>query len=265
MTKFDTYLSLLKFSISHPKQGISLFKEFKNTNSNNKENLKKFSVQPKTVSEILLYLFKNSYQKNNSLKSLESHLENFFKQLDLLDYPSKKKPYPVDYSILGDSGPFLYYLCKEIKPEIIIETGVAYGVSSSYILQALNENKKGQLISIDSIFRPWQTEEMIGSAIPTSLKSRWDLCVGSSDNLLDNIFQKYSQVDIFLHDSLHTYQNMMFEFKKSWPYIKSNGYLLSDDILENNAFYDFCNTLKKKPSLLYQRLQPVSLMGIIQK
>jgi len=160
---------------------------------------------------------------------------------------------------------FLYEFCKEIKPELIIETGVAYGVSSTYILQALHENKKGKLISIDSIFRPWQSKEMIGAAIPNVLKDNWELCLGDSNEQLNKIFKNFSNIDIFLHDSLHTYKNMMFEFKKSWPNIKDSGYLLSDDILGNNAFYDFCKIENKNPFLLYQKVEPVALMGIIQK
>ncbi len=265
MGKFNTYLSLLKFSILNPKQGINLFNEFKNSNSNNDENLKKFKIQPKTSSEILSILFDNSFPTTNSLNTLEKDLQVFFDRMEFLEYPSKNKPYPIDYSILGDSGPFLYQLCKEIKPDIVIETGVAYGVSSSYILQALNDNNKGKLISIDSIFRPWQSKEMIGSAIPTSLKSRWELCLGSSDKLLNEIFQQYPKIDLFLHDSLHTYQNMMFEFKKSWSRINPGGYLLSDDILGNNAFNDFCKIVNKNPFLLYQKREPISLMGIILK
>lgn len=106
---------------------------------------------------------------------------------------------------------------------------------------------------------------MIGAAIPDDIKSRWTLCVGGSDEKLNEIFQKYSEIDIFLHDSLHTYQNMMYEFQKSWPQIKSGGYLLSDDILGNNAFYDFSKHVDKNPFLLYQKIEPISLMGIVLK
>jgi|APSaa5957512535_1039671.scaffolds.fasta_scaffold00790_4 predicted O-methyltransferase YrrM len=266
MGKFSTYLSLLKFSLLNPKQGIKLYNELKETKFNDNQKLKNFDVIPKTANELFLSLFDKPFSESNeSLIHLENHLKLFFNSKKLLDYPSKNKPYPIDYSILGESGPFLYQLCKLIKPEIVVETGVAYGVSTSYILQALHENNKGKLISVDSIFRPWQSKNMIGSAIPTSLKSRWELYIGSSNEELNKIFQKCSEIDIFLHDSLHTYQNMLFEFTTSWPQIKPGGYLLSDDILGNNAFHNFSEKVKKKPFLLYQKFEPVSLMGIILK
>lgn len=47
------------------------------------------------------------------------------------------------------------------------------------------------------------------------------------------------QVDLFLHDSEHTYATMLFEFEIAWPYIRSGGYLVVDDVIWNQAFADF--------------------------
>ena len=267
MEKLSFYLSLLRFSLFHPKRGLDLINEVNQVHDDAKQEVKKFEFEPVKFSDALNLIFgkkeeiKDDFSK---ISDLEEHLKHFFENISA-EYPSAEKPYPVDYSIMGESGPFLYELCKFMKPELIVETGVAYGVSSSYILKALDENNKGKLISIDSIFRPWQSEKMIGSVIPNSIKSRWQLCVGSSNEQLTMIYQKYSEIDLFLHDSLHTYQNMMFEFKKSWPNIKTGGFLLSDDILGNNAFYDFYKMINKTPSLLFQKVEPISLMGIIVK
>ena len=49
---------------------------------------------------------------------------------------------------------------------------------------------------------------MLGSAIPKNLLDRWELKIGTSEQLLDEIFNTHSSIDIFLHDSLHTYQNL---------------------------------------------------------
>ena len=144
-------------------------------------------------------------------------------------------------------------LCKTIKPEKIVETGVAYGLSSMYILQALKENNKGTLYSIDSVFSPWQSKETIGAAIPNELRDRWKFIFGSSSEKLKNILSDLNQIDIFFHDSLHTYKNMIFEFETSWPFITTNGFLISDDIGDNNAFYDFITKVKKSPFILSQK------------
>jgi hypothetical protein len=43
----------------------------------------------------------------------------------------------------------LYAIVRAYKPDIVVETGVARGASSSFILCAMHENGKGHLYSID--------------------------------------------------------------------------------------------------------------------
>ena len=52
----------------------------------------------------------------------------------------------------------LYFLVRELKPEKIIETGVHRGVSSLFILQALEDNGKGELYSIDLPLAEYNTD-----------------------------------------------------------------------------------------------------------
>ena len=267
MNSLSFYLSLLKFSVLHPKEGLNLVNEANQVRDDNTQKFKNFEYKPVDISEALELISNNQNDFNNdvlAINNLKNHLESFFKNISG-NYPSTTKPYPIDYSIMGESGPFLYKLCKIIKPEIIVETGVAYGVSSSYILQALSENNKGKLISIDSIFRPWQSKKMIGSAIPKNLLQRWELKIGTSEKLLDDIFKKFPLIDIFLHDSLHTYKNMSFEFEKAWPFINEGGFLLSDDVISNNAFSDFYKLIKKQPVIMIQKKNPLSYLGILKK
>lgn len=56
----------------------------------------------------------------------------------------------------GDSGGrqigvphLLYAICRIMKPDIVVETGVAQGVSTAFILKALSANNAGGLFSID--------------------------------------------------------------------------------------------------------------------
>ena len=48
-----------------------------------------------------------------------------------------------------------------------------------------------------------------------------------------------SGIDLFFHDSLHTYAHMMFEFGTVWPFLKSGSVLLSHDVHWNRAFRHF--------------------------
>jgi predicted O-methyltransferase YrrM len=99
----------------------------------------------------------------------------------------------------------LYLVTRVVKPKVAVETGVARGLSSSILLKALEENGQGFLHSID-------LSPNAGDLIPENLKSRWKLYVGSSRDRLPKVLSKLDKIDLFLHDSEHTYSNMTFEF-----------------------------------------------------
>ena len=54
------------------------------------------------------------------------------------------------------------------------------------------------------------------------------------------LLEGVAEIDIFLHDSEHSYKNMLWEFQTAWTYLKVGGLLLSHNIDSNNAFSDFC-------------------------
>jgi len=234
-----------------------------------KQTIQKHSANSLSLEKCLeLYFPDNNFSKETLIqntKDLELHFKNYFEKLENEKFPSKAKPYPVDYSIRTDSRLFLYVLCKMLKPDTVVETGVAYGQSSSYILQALKENNKGILYSIDNIFRPWESLGKIGDAIPQNLRERWKLVAGSSAEKLEETLRSKKTIDMFLHDSLHTYKNMLFEFNTSWSSIKKNGFLISDDVSENNAFLDFYSSKNKSTVLLADRKNNHVILGLIRK
>jgi predicted O-methyltransferase YrrM len=137
----------------------------------------------------------------------------------------------------------LYAVCRILRPKIVVETGVANGFSSASILQALEDNGMGELYSIDLHYREGVTIPVgkeLGWVIPEHLKHRWCLVLGESFKVLPRLLKKLGKVDIFLHDSRHTYRTMMKEYRIVWPYLREGGLLLSDDVEFNDAFLDFC-------------------------
>jgi len=136
-----------------------------------------------------------------------------------------------------------YFLTRALNPDLIVETGVWIGGSSFTILNALESNERGKLISID--FPPFKKKHRvgIGRLVPESLYSRWELHLGPSKALLPKVAQKGS-VDIFIHDSDHTYSNMTAEFERAWELVKPGGYIISDDSSMNNSVLDFVDRKK---------------------
>ena len=46
-------------------------------------------------------------------------------------------------------------------------------------------------------------------------------------------------IDMFLHDSSHSYQHMLWEFRQFWPRLRDGGLLVSHDVQMNAAFPEF--------------------------
>ncbi len=164
-------------------------------------------------------------------------------------------------------GTVLYVLCRKLKPNTVVETGVASGVSSAYILCALEENNHGELRSIDlpweegmtysrryfssdDVSRKMAGEKQSGWIIPDYLRHRWHLLLGRSSEKLPPLLEKLGMIGIFLHDSEHSYQNMLWEYETAWAHLKAGGILLSHNIDMNNAFSHFCRSVGGKGFVL---------------
>jgi hypothetical protein len=133
-----------------------------------------------------------------------------------------------------------YATVRALAPHFIVETGVANGVSSSYLLLALQKNGRGSLHSIglaDPAFLPLRKGP--GWLVPEWLRAPWQVHLGDAREILPSLLLQLGEIGVFIHDSLHTYDHMMWEFKTAYPHRLPGGLLLSDDALWNNAFHDF--------------------------
>ncbi len=139
-----------------------------------------------------------------------------------------------------------YLACRLLEPDTVVETGVAYGVSSAYVLTALRENGRGTLHSVDLPPLRRGYKRYWGVAVPDGLREGWHLHRGSSRRVLPDLLRKTGTVDLFVHDSLHTRRNMRREFGAIWPNLRPGGLVLADDVERNPAFADL---RQKNPSL----------------
>lgn len=133
-----------------------------------------------------------------------------------------------------------YALVRAFAPEIVVETGVAYGVTTAFILQAMAVNGMGALYSVDlppSI--GGDAAQYVGLCVPERLKARWELHLGASQRILPGLLTRLGKIDMFMHDSLHTLGHMRWEFNLARRYLKSPALLVADDIAGNSAFATF--------------------------
>jgi hypothetical protein len=141
-----------------------------------------------------------------------------------------------------DGGPMLsqllWVLVRHLQPNNVVETGVARGISSAFILDAMERNANGHLWSADlpPIGNSWS--RLVGSAVAAEHRHRWTYTRGASRRVLPRILSQVTP-DIFVHDGLHTMENMSWEYATAWERLPSQGLLVSDDIDDSRAWEEF--------------------------
>lgn len=235
--------TLAKFWIKNPKDSVAILNFI----------IEKIVASPRFFSRNVLVERKSQEFKENLLQTVKLY-RKFGKSFNVND--------PISYKrlekILSNKTQILYFLVKKLKPEIVVETGVATGESTGYMLQGIKDNGFGKLYSIDLPFQ-WYlygdhklhldslpAGKMPGYLIPKQLKKNWYLILGDTHNKLPPLLSNLGTIDIFFHDSEHTDKTMLFEYNQSWPYIKQDGLLISDDISYSKAFDQFSKEKKLK-------------------
>jgi len=170
-------------------------------------------------------------------------------------------PRAVDFMLFGQSGSVffnevtLYVIVRALKPKIMVETGGTPGKSTAFILRAMDRNQCGHLYTIDlppgkvdnTHLKPTESYHefmpsgaLSGWVVPQHLRERHTQLIGTSREHLPSLLERLGHVDMFLHDSDHSYENMTWEFEVAYSALDKGGLLLSDDVLANDSFSDFC-------------------------
>jgi methyltransferase family protein len=145
---------------------------------------------------------------------------------------------------------YLYPICRHNHVHTVVETGVFWGNSTAFVLQAMVDNGYGHLWSIDlpNVAADARNTTILGKGmetgflVPPRLRPRWTLLLGDSKVELPRLVTSLGVIDLFHHDSLHTFEHMTFEYETVWPKLAEGGLLMSDDVDRNPAFDDFCRS-----------------------
>lgn len=145
----------------------------------------------------------------------------------------------------GGHYPLAYFLTRILKPEVVVETGVAAGWTSAAILNALRVNRRGHLWSSDfPYFRQNHPENWIGCLVDDSLKENWTLLVaGDARNLPAIRDQLASPIDLFFYDSDKSYAGRRRALDLIVGSLASDSIVLIDDVQDNNHFFDFTSSV----------------------
>jgi hypothetical protein len=176
----------------------------------------------------------------------------------------------------GDAGMLraIWCLTRHLRPSNVIETGVAHGFTSRVILEALERNGVGHLWSIDRPPLEQALQEQIGMAVGDRYPQRWSYIKGSSRRRLPGVLSQLGQIDLFVHDSLHSEHNVRFELDRAWAALRPGGAIVVDDIDVNRGFRSFTHAFSGHQSIVCEaeplhpdlrRFNKKGLFGIILK
>jgi hypothetical protein len=168
----------------------------------------------------------------------------------------------------------IWCLTRHLRPINVIETGVAHGVTSRFILEALERNGSGHLWSIDRPPMQREWHEQIGVAVGDRSRHRWSYIRGSSRRRLPAVISRLGEIDIFVHDSAHSERNVRFEMDRAWAALRPGGAMVVDDIDANRGFHTFTQSFSGYHSMIceaeplrpdFRRFNNKGLFGIILK
>jgi hypothetical protein len=176
----------------------------------------------------------------------------------------------------GDAGLVraIWCLTRHLRPTHVVETGVAHGFTSRFILEALERNGGGHLWSIDHppLEETWHAQ--IGMAVGGRFLHRWSYIKGSSRRRLPALLSQLGQIDLFIHDSLHSEHNVRFEMDRAWASLRLGGAIVVDDIDANRGFRTFTQAFSDHQSMICEaeplhpdvrRFNQKGLFGVVLK
>lgn len=122
-------------------------------------------------------------------------------------------------------------LLWEIKPELVIETGTAYGGSALYMAHIMDHIGRGSIITIDTREAKWmptayeyptheRVKYLIGSSLDPSVRSLVASAARAS--------RKSGNVIVIL-DSCHKMEHVMGEIEAYAPFVTPSSYLIIED------------------------------------
>jgi methyltransferase family protein len=137
----------------------------------------------------------------------------------------------------------LYALVRLLRPAHVVEVGVSSGVSSAYLLQAMERVGRGTLHSVDlpkmesrspSRGKPRTASWSIppgrssGWAVPFPLRRRWDLRLGDKKEVLPLLGAELPSVGLFVYDVPHAEEQAALDFAAVDPRLRLGAVAIAD-------------------------------------
>jgi predicted O-methyltransferase YrrM len=146
----------------------------------------------------------------------------------------------------------LFSYIRVNKPQIVVETGVANGITTRVMMSALSEYG-GHLHSFDILTEASSVYEGIGNWHFHLLSTR-----GAAKEI-NLVVQEIPEIDMWVHDSNHGSTWQEFEYRLAVSKLSKNGILVSDDIDASPAWAKVSSEILKNPWAIFDARKVIGI------
>lgn len=245
--KTDVALRLIGLMASRPSEFVDrsravvenkLFKRWQHSD---------VAYQPRDWNDVLIEIGRRFDCDPASLLAEREYANAVLHHRAAMDPIKDDPPFPIEHNADARLSQLTYLAVRLLKPEIAIEAGVGYGMTTAIILTAMAKNGVGTLHSIDLPPLRKGAEDYIGIAVPEEYRGEWNLHRGTAVKLLPEIISRCPSIDLYIHDSLFTYRNTMAELSLVTPSLGRRAAVIVNCAEQSSAFEEW--TAAEKPPI----------------
>jgi len=164
------------------------------------------------------------------LASTKSALDSFYAREPQLGLDQKLHPLDQATMVSFSQGEKLAEIHREVRPDLSIEVGLAYGFSTIFLLDSMFENRYGRHIAIDPFQKSYWSG--IGAAAVEQLgfTDRFTWLDERSDAALSRMNAQGVRAQYVYIDGNHTFDAALIDFCCSDQILDVGGVIIIDDM-----------------------------------
>ncbi len=160
----------------------------------------------------------------------------------------KLDEYAQEISIPHWFGSLLFLLAFRLECRSILEIGTAFGISTSYLLQAIKDRPKSYLLTMESWDLPYKYYHRL---FKNFNKSKLRIYKGYDYHALPKSFNTKRKYDFAFIDAEHKKESLIYQVKTILPHLSSMGLIVLDDINWSPEMKEGWDEVKNNNSIVY--------------
>ena len=132
-------------------------------------------------------------------------------------------------SISHEDGMALYHIVRQAQAKRTLEVGMAFGVSSLFILQALDENHGEQHTSIDPWQEAWWHRAGLANVKRAGFERLHRFFLAPSYEAMPKLIENGEEFDFVFIDGNHRFEYTLMDFMYADRVLRAGGYLMLHD------------------------------------